>query len=158
MYEFREAIEADYENICDLIKGRNELFLVYPNGSYPFNVDQLTELSKTRIELTVVTEGNRVLGFANLYNHKPKEYAFIGNVIIDKSQRGKGIGKELVSYMLEKAYSKYDLQEVRISVFSENTRALLLYSGFGFVPYEIEERENYQGSRVALVHLKKLRI
>ena len=56
--------------------------------------------------------------------------------------------------MLEQAYKYHNLQEVRISVFSENTPALLLYSGFGFTPYEIEERKNQLGKRVALIHMK----
>ena len=157
MCELREATEKDFEGICKLIKSKEELFLVYPNGKYPLTVTQLRELSQVRKELTVAVEENEIVGFANLYNNEPSKYAFIGNVVIDKSCRGRGLGKEIVSYMLKIVYEKYNLPEVRISVFSENTPALLLYSGFGFVPYEMEERKSPQGKRVALIHMKMVR-
>lgn len=155
MCKFREAAEEDFDNICKLIKSKGELFLVYPSGSYPFTVSQVKELSEVRKELTVAVAGSEIIGFANLYNYEPGVLAFIGNVIIDEGYRGKGLGKEIVSYMLNKAREKYALPEIRISVFSENVPALLLYSGFGFMPYEIEERKNPKGNRVALIHMKK---
>ena len=157
MGDYREATEEDFEDICRLVKTEEELFLVYPNGKYPLTVSQVKELSLTRKELTVALERNKIIGFANLYNYEPNKLAFVGNVIIEQSHRGNGRGREIVSYMLNKAYEKYELPEVRISVFSKNTPALLLYSSFGFVPYEIEERVTPQGNRAALIHMKKVR-
>jgi RimJ/RimL family protein N-acetyltransferase len=154
MCVYREAKETDFEEICSLVKTREEMFLIFPKGVFPFTVAQLTELSKERKELTVVVDNHRIIGFANIYNYKEKEYAFIGNVIIEEKHRGKGLGKDIVSHMLRQAFIKYGLPEIRISVFSENTPALLLYSGFGFIPYAIEERKNHEGRRVALVHMK----
>jgi len=60
--------------------------------------------------------------------------------------------------MLKTAFEKHKLAEIKISVFSDNTPALLLYSGFGFSPCEIEERRYPSGRRVALIHMKKGRI
>ncbi len=154
MYKYREAMESDFGSITKLVKSKEELFLFYPNGKYPFSESQLNDLSKTRKELTVAVNGNEIVGFANLYNYEPKKYVYIGNVIVKINHRGNGIGKEIISYMLNKASEKYNLPEVRISVFSDNTLALLLYSGFGFQPYEIEERKNTNGNRVALIHMK----
>jgi len=153
MTEFRKATEKDFERICKLIKSEEELYLVYPSGNYPFTVDQVRELSRTRKELTVAVDGDEIIGFANLYDYKPNESAFIGNVVIDQNYRGKGLGKKIVSYMLNIAFDKHHLMEVRISVFSNNTPALLLYVGFGFLPYDIEERKDPQGNRVALIHM-----
>lgn len=121
------------------------------------NKSDIAELSELRKDLSVLLDNNKIIGFANFYNFKPNNSAFIGNVIIDKNYRSKGLGKLLISYMLNMAYDKYNLPEVKISVFSENTRALLLYSGFGFTPYEIEDKINTQGKRVALIHMKKTR-
>ncbi|SEH07614.1 GNAT family N-acetyltransferase [Candidatus Venteria ishoeyi] len=154
MYKYREATENDFNEICSLIKSREEMFLVYPKGNYPLTVAQITELSKERMELTVAVDEFGIVGFANIYDYNENEYVFIGNVIIEKQYRGKGLGKEIVSYMLEKAFVKYGLCEVRISVFSENIPALLLYSNFGFTPYALEERKNHEGRRVALIHMK----
>lgn len=152
--KFNEVTKDDFEGICSLITSKEELFLVYPKGKYPFTVKQVEEIYSTRKELTVVTEGEKIIGFANLYNYKPEESAFIGNVIIDKNHRGNGLGKRIVLYMLKIAFEKLNLPEVRISVFSENTTAVLLYSNIGFVPYSIEERTDSAGNRVALIHMK----
>ncbi|NET06870.1 MAG: GNAT family N-acetyltransferase [Merismopedia sp. SIO2A8] len=154
----REATEKDFEGICKLIKSQEELFLIYPNGKYPLTVAQVKELSQVRKELTVTVEGKTIIGFANFYDYQRSKHAFIGNVVIAQSCRGRGLGKKIVSYMLKIAYEKYNLPEVRISVFNQNTPALLLYSGLGFTPYEIEERKSPQGNRIALIHMKVTRI
>ena len=156
MIRFRETTENDYAAICRLIQSEEELFLIYPGGKYPLTVEQVKKLAQERRELTVATEGDKIIGFANFYNYEPGKMAFIGNVVIDSPYRGSGLGKAMIAHMLKLAYEKYELPEVRISVFSENTRALLLYSSFGFLPYEIEERKNYRGNRVALIHMKRL--
>ncbi len=153
-FQVREATEKDYKGICNLIVSEEELFMIYLNGKYPLTIDQLIDLSKVRKELTVLTDEGRIIGFANLYNYEKNKCAFIGNVVISKKYRGRGAGKEIVAYMLNIARDKYNLPEIKISVFSENTTALLLYSGFGFMPYEVEERKNHKGKRVALIHMK----
>lgn len=157
MWEFREATVEDFEGICGLIESKEELFLVYPSGKYPFTVEQIVELAQVRKELTIATESNEIIGFANLYDYDPGKSVFIGNVVVDKKHRGKGIGKEIILYMQKVAFEKFKLPEIRISVFSENTPAMLLYSGLGFVPYDIEERKDSSCKRVALVHMKKER-
>jgi RimJ/RimL family protein N-acetyltransferase len=157
MCEYREVSENDYAGICNLIRSEEEMFLVYPNGRFPLTEAQLRELSRLRKELTVAVDGDRIIGFANLYDYRKCQSAFIGNVVIDVSYRGKGLGKGIVSYMLEQAFVRHDLPEVRISVFSENATALLLYTGLGFTPYGIEERQKRDGTRVALIHMKAVR-
>lgn len=156
MREIREAREKDFEGISSLIESKEELFWVYPNGEYPFTASQVRKLSIERTELTVVTDGKAIIGFANFYNLEPNKVAFIGNVVIDKRHRGKGLGKELMSYMLVKAMEKYHLAEVRISVFNDNKPALLLYTAFGFLPYAIDERRSPKGVRNALIHMRKM--
>jgi len=151
--EIRTATANDFGGICNLIKSKEDMFLAYPKGKFPFTIKQVAKLSQTREELTVSVDKNIIIGFANLFNFENQQSAFIGNVIIDKQYRGQGFGKELVLYMLDKARSKYRLAEVKISVFNSNTPALLLYSRFGFKPYEIEERVAPNGNKIALIHL-----
>lgn len=154
IFKIREATAEDFKEICGLIKSKEELFLVYPSGTYPLDETQLIEIQRVRKELTVVAGKNRIVGFANLYDYKENESVFIGNVVIDKGHRNQGLGREIVLHMLNIAFNKYRLPEVKISVFSENTLALLLYSSFGFFPYGIEERKNKKGNRLALIHMK----
>lgn len=155
--QIRAATAADYPDIVNLIGSEKELFLVYPAGKYPFTLPQLGGLAASRTDFTVVVDGGRTVGFANLYAHKPPDHVFIGNVIIDEASRGKGFGRALVSYMTDLAFDTYAVARVRISVFSDNIPAVRLYSRCGFTPYALEERKDPAGEPVILLHLQKSR-
>jgi ribosomal protein S18 acetylase RimI-like enzyme len=43
---------------------------------------------------------------------------------------------------------------VYISVFNNNTKALLLYMSLGFKPFEIEQRRMSNGATTALIHMR----
>ena len=153
-YEFRPATEDDYPGICRLVRSREELLWVYPAGRYPLTVGQLQELARKRTALTVAVEGKKIVGFADFYDFEAGKSVFIGNVIVSKVHRGRGLGRALVNTMLDKAFAEYALPEVRISVFSENSRALLLYASLGFIPYAIDTRVKGDGQRLALIHMR----
>lgn len=151
---FRPAAEADYPGICRLVADPDELFFVYPRGRFPLTAEQLQELARTRQELTVAVDGLDVVGFANLYDYETGHKAFIGNVVVHRAWRGRGLGRRLVTHMLDLALGKHDLAATHISVFGHNTPAMLLYTHLGFAPYALEERRDPSGRRVALVHMR----
>jgi len=152
--KLREATANDFEAIVRLIPTEDELFRVYPKGKHPFTIDQVHSLAESRKELTVAVERGRVVGFANLYDVEVGKWAFVGNVVEAREFRGRGIGRLLVSHMIRQAFDKYCVTEARISVFNDNTPALLLYAGMNFKPYAVEERENPSGIRVGLIHMR----
>jgi len=151
--EILAADRSHYAGIVKLITSREELFQFYPCGSYPFDEDQLLRLAERRRDLTVVMEQGEVIGFANIYGVFPGQRAFIGNVLVSKHHRGLGIGKRLVRHMMGLAFDQYG-DEVRLSVFGFNARALLLYASLGFKPYDVEQRITPDGERVALIHMR----
>jgi len=151
---FRQAVPDDFQAICDLIPSAEELFLVYPKGKFPLTVRQVEKLLRRRMDPTVLLTGGTVAGFGCYYQYKPGESVFIGNVVLDRSHRGKGLGKELVLHLIQRAFRKYDLPRVQISVYSHNLAALLLYASLGFRPYAIAKRKDPWGGRVALLHLR----
>jgi len=153
--ELREATTHDYEAIVRLVPTQEELFLVYPRGKHPFAVEQVHSLAESRKELTVVVDSEMVVGFANLYDVERNKWAFVGNVVVAREFRGRGVGRLLVSRMIQNAFDKYGVSEVRISVFNDNTPALLLYAGMNFKPYAVEERINPSGMRVGLIHMRR---
>lgn len=157
MYRFRPVTVDDFPAICDLITNEEELFLVYPSGKFPLTVEQLGELAQRRKELTVAMEGDSIVGFADFYDLDPGKSVFIGNVVVAEAYRGRGLGRTLVTEMINKAFGAYDLPEVRLSVFGGNNRALLLYAGLGFVPYQIDQRLDAKGRRLALIHMRLYR-
>lgn len=150
----REATPADFPAIVRLVPSREELFYVYPKGRYPFSEDQLHALAASRHALTVALRDGTVAGFANLYDVQPGRWAYIGNVIVAPARRGQGIGRALVSHMIHRARDEYGVAEVRISVFRDNTPALLLYAGLDFLPYALEQRQDPAGRSVPLLHLR----
>lgn len=152
--DYRRAHADDYAAISKLITTPQELFRVYPAGRYPFTLEQVSQLALVRMELSVATVANKVVAFANLYGYEPNQHIFIGNLVIDQNYRGNGLGKGMVQYLLKQVFYKYRLLEARISVFSDNTPALLLYSKLGFEPYQVEERKNFENQRVVLLHMK----
>lgn len=153
MGKIRAAVVGDFPAICDLVTNPEESYWVYPRGHYPWTPQQIHKLAAERKELTVIEQNGNVIAFANLYDLKPDRYAFIGNVIIESRFRNQGFGREIIQYMIAIAIKKYQLKELRISVFSENVQALLLYADMGFNPYHVEERRNLHGKRVALIHM-----
>lgn len=154
MYNYRPATHTDFTYVCQLVTNEEELFRVYPSGHYPLTVEQLEDIAQERTALTVIEHKKRIVGFGNLYHHIPGKQAFIGNIIVHAEHRGRGIGKALVQYMMILAFEEHQLPQVCISVFSDNTPALLLYTALGFTPYEIEERITPCGQRAALIHMR----
>ncbi|MCH8497041.1 MAG: GNAT family N-acetyltransferase [Marinobacter sp.] len=153
--ELRAAAEQDYPAIVRLLSNKSDLFRVYPKGQHPFTTDQLRALAQCREALTVVAHQGEIIGFANLYNVIPDASAFIGNVIVAPQARGQGVGRLLVSYMAQQAICRFQVREIRISVFNDNTAAILLYSSLGFVPHGVEVRHNPEGQTMALIHMRQ---
>lgn len=139
--------------IANLVSSPEELYLVYPDGSYPWDTTQLDVLSETRPDFTVGIIQGVVVAFANLYHVIPNESAFIGNVIVSNNYKGRGIGKALTLHMVEISLSKYAATPY-LSVFGFNSRALLMYSQLGFKPYDVEPRKKLSGEAVALIHMR----
>lgn len=152
--DYRRAKSDDYDAISRLITSPHELFRVYPAGRFPFSREQVNQLALIRMELSVATVANKVVAFGNLYGYEPNRHIFIGNLIIDRVYRDNGIGQGMVQYLLKQVFYKYRLMEARISVFSDNVPALLLYSKLGFEPYQLEQRKNFSKQRVVLLHMK----
>ena len=150
---FRPAVEEDYPAISGLVTSEEELFFVYPRGHYPFDVQQIRVLAGERHELTVAIVKGKVVGFTNLYDMEAKHQAFIGNVIIEKTLRGCGIGRKMIGVMLKCCFKKYRLPKVNISVFSHNIPALVLYSRLGFTPFDLEERQDFAGQKTVMIHM-----
>ena len=152
-YRIIAADTSHFNAILALINSPEELFLIYPSGSWPFDITQLRQLSKTRTDLTVILDDDQVIGFANIYRSLSGDKFFVGNVVISKAYRGQGVGRQLAQHMCDIVFDRY-AKEVYISVFNFNTPALTLYTSLGFKPYDLERRRMPNGSISMLIHMR----
>ena len=151
----RPVTAQDFPVVCSFAQNEEELFYLFPTATYPLTTDQLARTVAQRSAPTVVEDGGRVVAFADLFRVKYSGYTNIGNVMVAPHARGCGVGSYLIEQMIALAQATFGTRKVRISCFSRNTAGLLLYSKLGFVPYALEERTDWQGERVALLHLRK---
>jgi ribosomal protein S18 acetylase RimI-like enzyme len=150
--EFIPATRLHFSEIINLVSSPEELYLISPAAKYPWDMEQLEEIFRSRHNLTVAVVNDTVAAFADLYDVIPGDTAFIGNVIVSDQFKGKGIGKALSHYMIKICVFEHNAVP-HISVFGNNSRALLLYSKIGFIPYTVEARKNLDDETVALIKM-----
>jgi ribosomal protein S18 acetylase RimI-like enzyme len=136
------------------VSDASEQFLVFPACSWPLTARQIQRLAALRLDPSVLTHQQRVVGFANLYDLAPGQWAFVGSLIIGHDYRGQRLGRQLLDYMLKRIYSNYALPVARLSVFRDNRRAHALYSRLGFRQYGEEIKTDAWGRPFTLLHLE----
>jgi len=151
---FRSALKSDLAEILLFSSDKTDLFYFFPSASYPLTIEQLEKQLSTRHKSTVMLEDSQVVGFANFYNVKKHQIAFIGNVIIKPEKRRQGLAKKLLLMMIEKGFKQLQLKEIHLSCFQQNTAALLFYKQLGFKAYAEEVRRDVNNQAVNLIHLK----
>lgn len=152
---YRAVNSSDLAIIATFPKTAEELYFCYPKGSCPLTVAQLSELINQRRCSTVIEKDGNLVGFANFYQWQHCGVCKIGNVIVDASYRQQGIARYLLSVMTQNALDYYQATELQVACFNTNTAALLFYPKIGFVPTGIEQRIDYSGRKVALIHFSK---
>lgn len=151
---FRTVQAQDIARICSFARTEEEQFFFFPAATWPLTEEQLQASVDKRSDSTVIELDGVVVGFANFYKWEQAGTCTIGNVIVDPAIRGKGIGARLIEQMIDIARTRHQASEVTLSCFNSNVAGLLLYPKLGFVPYAIEERQDKQGRRLALIHLR----
>lgn len=154
--KIRPIVENDIKEICQFSQSREELFYFFPKAQYPLSPSELRTAISQRSESTVVELDGKVVAFANFYQWDMGGKCCIGNVVVASEARGLGVAHNLIQHMVGLAFSKYQAREVSVACFHRNLAGLLLYPKLGFTPYAIEERTDFEGGRVALIHMRKL--
>jgi ribosomal protein S18 acetylase RimI-like enzyme len=152
-YHLLPADPSHNQDILSLFRSPEELFLIYPSATWPFDIAQLNKLSQQRTDLTVAMDDDSVIGFANLYRNLSGDKVFIGNVVVSHAYRGKGVGRSVICHMCDQVFEKY-ASEVHLTVFNQNTPALALYASLGFKPYDLEPRLTPKGESVMAIHMQ----
>ncbi|GFM81693.1 N-acetyltransferase [Pseudomonas cichorii] len=154
MFHHRPMEEKDIPIVCELPQNADELFYMFPRAVYPLTPPQLKEAMETRFDSTVIEMNGEVVGFANFSRSDFRGRCSLGNVIIAPKARSKGVGRYMISCMMNIAFDKHEATELTASCFNHNVPGLLFYPRMGFRPFAIEERRDKNGARVALIHLR----
>lgn len=85
----------------------------------------------------------RLVGVAGFYRHKHLKLRHMGVVwgmYVDPSERGRGVGRALLSALVERAAGLEGLERIALDVVVGVEAARRLYLSQGFRPYAVEER------------------
>lgn len=151
----RPATFADLAEVATFPQNADELFFCYPKAVWPLDVEQLTAAMEARRDSTVVLLDGRVAGFANFYQWQQGEACALGNLMIAPWARGQGVAQYLVTAMEQLARDRYQAARMLVSCFNANSAGLLLYPKLGYTLNGLLERQDPQGTRVALLLFRK---
>lgn len=150
---FRPVCDADLAAICAFARSPEELYYLAPRASFPLTPEQLAASIAQRSDSSVVCQGDRVLGFANIYKRE-QGACWVGNVAVAPQARRQGVARYLMQRMAQLAAERYGASELRVSCFNSNTAGLLFYSRLGYTPFALEERLDGQQQPIVLIHLR----
>lgn len=131
-YSYYDEVAGDYPDM-GLVFRHNKPDLEAETGWFSDLYGSV--LSGNAVAL-VAEEGGHAVGLCDVHRKMPgSEVSHIGvlGISIRKDHRNKGIGKTLISEMLEKCRGKFNV--IILGVFENNKHAIALYENLGFVRY-----------------------
>ncbi len=84
------------------------------------------------------TDEGKVVGFFCYSVNLKTNEGMLKFVMVDPSQRGKGVGKEMLQLATQYAFATTKADAVQLNVFPENTRAKKCYESVGFIERKTE--------------------
>lgn len=135
-YEIRPTCDADAEgiNILRRAPGAFENTLGLPSERVEHERDFLDCLSTNDHQFVAVTPEGKIIGCAGISifgNPRLRHSASLGIMVLPEYQ-GQGVGKALMSTLMDLADNWLMLVRVELGVYPDNLRALRLYESFGF--------------------------
>ena len=118
----REMTEDDLDQVADLEA---------KNFSVPWHRESFAEILNNSAALyMVVEEDEKIIGTCGIIT--ALDEGDICNVVTDEHYRGRGIGYELVSKVMEQAYARFGTTRFTLEVRVGNEPAINLYKKLGF--------------------------
>lgn len=138
--------DKDFEYVSKWIDNeRTHAFWCANRLPYPITQQSFHDfLEKSTIDCTdsayVATENSgQLIGFFCYSINTEDNIGFLKFVIVDKTKRGKGFGKEMLNLALQYAFQITGAKAVQLNVFNENTLAKQCYEKVGFVARNMDK-------------------
>ena len=112
---------------------------------YPLTPESLSELLKknerdwTDSAYVATKNDGQPIGFFCYSVNTENNVGFLKFVIVDRTKRGKGYGKEMLNLALRYAFQITGAEAVQLNVFEENRIAKQCYENVGFVERTIDK-------------------
>ncbi|MBD1582269.1 GNAT family N-acetyltransferase [Pseudoalteromonas sp. S16_S37] len=118
--------DLDTNMLFELLKARVDIFVVEQQCPYP-ELDETDRQSQTKH--LILIEHNAICAYARVYEKSASECA-IGRVLIVKSERGRGLAKELMSKALAVCEAHFSDSDI---VLSAQVYLVPFYHSLGFI-------------------------
>ena len=128
------------------LKNNPEAFSSTYEREVKFSIESIAERLepvKDRFVLGAFNESGSVVGIVTFMRENGLKTIHKGNVFgmyVAPEARGKGLGKSLMIELIKKAKSCDGLEQINLTVVSENNSAKKLYKSLGFEVYGIEKK------------------
>lgn len=103
--------------------------------SYWINFLKRSNGTKGSPIVLVAEEGGKIVGRGIVFLGIPQRVKHVGRIrgmYIKKEYRGKGIAKELLRALIDTAFSRHDVEKIKLTVNETQENAIRLYRKFGF--------------------------
>ncbi len=139
-FNLREAFNQDLEKIKKLIFG---VLHEYGLNIFPNTTDaDLTDIEKSYFSnggvfYVLESDEGKIIGSIGLYNINNQECE-LRKMYLSSSFRGKGIGRELLEFLLKKA-TEMSFKKIILETNSKLEMAINLYKKFGFKKFDLNK-------------------
>ncbi len=139
MVELRDFTLTDGRLLAAWIDGPVELWTWSGIGfSWPLDERQLAEhaaesATPLRQSWMAIEVSDQVVGHASVRLDAEGTSGRIGRVLVAPEARGKGVGAAMLARVLAAAFGELGLERVELGVWTDNSSAIRLYEGLGFV-------------------------
>ncbi|MEL4308777.1 GNAT family N-acetyltransferase [Joostella sp. CR20] len=101
-----------------------------------------------QLRLAISNYENKLLGLIDLFDFDPKnKRAGVGIIVLESSNRNKGIGREALSLLLDYAFEHLDLHQLYANISENNSPSIHLFSSLGFEKVGIKKDWNYTSGK-----------
>ena len=93
-----------------------------------------------QLRLVICTNGHKPVGLIDVFDFDPNHRrAGIGIIILDESQRNKGIGAEAITLLCDYLFDVLGLKQVYANILEENAPSLHLFKKLNFVAVGVKK-------------------